>query len=388
MTSVQDVINWATTDVEAAGLCEGFANNQFVGRFGSFRLGYTSANAAMAACKAEGTFHADVAPPSGRITWVFYEYPTYGHVMLSLGDGRALGDTSEATQKLNNTIGLMPWNAYKYRYLGYADTNGINTIPTIPTPDVNPFGNAGVQAGAGNVNLREKPSTTGIVQGELAAHGWFNAKGYTAEGGSVAGNTTWYFDGIDWISATVATPIAPNTLARLNPDGTPWVAPTPPPVYFTVTFDWSDGGTTSSEQVLEGDVITELAIPTRSGFIFGGWTTDAAGQVPFDEATKVTAAITLYAIWTPVPPVVENPTPEPPVSNPVDSPAAPVSPGSSLPESPGPGSSLPPETGTSPGAPTTLTTPSKPVTNWLTIALGSLAALIAAAGVLLGSIKW
>ncbi len=69
------------------------------------------------------------------------------------------------------------------------------------------------------------------------------------------------------------------------------------PVY-TVTFD-SNGGTAVTSQDMEhGSVATEPAEPTREGYIFAGWYTDAALTNSYDFSTPITANITLYAKWT------------------------------------------------------------------------------------------
>jgi len=69
---------------------------------------------------------------------------------------------------------------------------------------------------------------------------------------------------------------------------------------YLVTFDPNGGvlasGTVSPLSVLEGDVATRPADPSRSGFRFVGWTLDGA---PYDFLTPVTGEITLLAQWVP-----------------------------------------------------------------------------------------
>lgn len=337
MTDWNDVKAWAAGSTRANGSCEGFANNDFTARFGSFRYGYGSANAALAASKAAGTFHAGAEPPADRVVWVFYAFPTYGHVMLAFGQ-EALGDTSQATAFLNakRTVGTLPVHHYSHSYLGYADTNGVNTIPEIPTPNVNPYGAAGVQMGSVNVNRRATPSTSAAVLDERSPGAWIDCAGYTDEGQPVNGNTRWFEDVIGgWYSATLCSPSDEGPLPRLNPDGTPWplvvvTPPTPPTapaaIEHTVTFDWNDDDTSTTnvtEKVVDGQPIAAPSIATRSAFTFARWTTDQAGAEPFDLATPITADVTLYAAWTSVPVEPEKGSAEPTTATPGEtSPAA------------------------------------------------------------------
>lgn len=66
---------------------------------------------------------------------------------------------------------------------------------------------------------------------------------------------------------------------------------------YTVTFDSEGGSALAPVEVLEGRLLTLPATPTREGYTFEGWTTDAAGETAFDPATPVTESFTLYAQW-------------------------------------------------------------------------------------------
>lgn len=73
-----------------------------------------------------------------------------------------------------------------------------------------------------------------------------------------------------------------------------------------VTFDANGGqNAPAPELVAYNSYATEPTPeqnPTRAGFSFDGWTTDAAGTSSFDFAhTKLTADTTLYAQWSPLP---------------------------------------------------------------------------------------
>jgi uncharacterized repeat protein (TIGR02543 family) len=339
MTTWNDILNWAKGSARANGACQGFAGNDFTTKFGSFKYGYSSANAALAASKAAGKFHTG-EPPADRVVWVFYDYPDFGHVMLAF-NGEALGDTSQATAWLNEkeTIGTLPIHHYSYKYLGWSETNGVNTIPQLPTPEANPYGSLGVQMGADVVNRRSKPSTSAVILGTRAARSWTKCDGYTDEGQKVDGTTRWFHDSSGgWYSASVSAPAKVASLTRLNPDGSAWkspfhIAPTPVPRSHAVTFDWNDDDsatTNATEQVADGQPIAAPSLPTRSGFTFAHWATDAAGVQPFDLASPVVADLTLYAAWTAVPIETEMPKDDAPPAP--SEPAAPATPVSSAPK--------------------------------------------------------
>ncbi|MDR0301608.1 MAG: InlB B-repeat-containing protein [Treponema sp.] len=71
-------------------------------------------------------------------------------------------------------------------------------------------------------------------------------------------------------------------------------------VFYTVTFDSTGGSTPPVTQVvIPGDKVTEPASPpTKTGFIFGGWYSDAALTTEWVFSTDtVSGNITLYAKW-------------------------------------------------------------------------------------------
>lgn len=70
---------------------------------------------------------------------------------------------------------------------------------------------------------------------------------------------------------------------------------------FTVTFN-ANGGNTSvtSKEVIYGESYKEMPVPTRTGYTFNGWYTEATGGTKITADTEVTATVnhTLYAQWT------------------------------------------------------------------------------------------
>ena len=77
---------------------------------------------------------------------------------------------------------------------------------------------------------------------------------------------------------------------------------TPVPVNYTVTFKTNGGKEEIKAQTVEsGKTATKPADPTKDGNTFGGWFADEALTKAYDFSTPVTADITLYAKWTPIP---------------------------------------------------------------------------------------
>lgn len=68
---------------------------------------------------------------------------------------------------------------------------------------------------------------------------------------------------------------------------------------YIVTFDPSGGIVTpASKEVTYGSSYGSLPTPTKDGFTFAGWYTEASGGTRVTESTTVTAPLTLYARWT------------------------------------------------------------------------------------------
>lgn len=68
----------------------------------------------------------------------------------------------------------------------------------------------------------------------------------------------------------------------------------------TVVFDSQGGSAVGDQNVPWGDLVTEPGAPTRPGFAFAGWATEADGTPLWDFHTDTMAAdMTLYAVWVP-----------------------------------------------------------------------------------------
>lgn len=67
---------------------------------------------------------------------------------------------------------------------------------------------------------------------------------------------------------------------------------------YTVTFNSNGGSSVDNQSMENGGNATEPAVPTRDGYVFNGWYSDAALNEAYSFTTSVTGNLTLYAKWT------------------------------------------------------------------------------------------
>ena len=65
----------------------------------------------------------------------------------------------------------------------------------------------------------------------------------------------------------------------------------------TVTFNSNGGSSVTSQTIASGTTATEPTPPTKSGFDFDGWYSDAGLTTPVDWSATITANVTFYAAW-------------------------------------------------------------------------------------------
>lgn len=85
-----------------------------------------------------------------------------------------------------------------------------------------------------------------------------------------------------------------------TPTPVPTPAPTPTPVpstTYTVSFDSTGGSAVTAQSVVSGSVAHRPASPTKLGYTFVDWYTDAALTTAYDFNKPVTGSFTLYAKW-------------------------------------------------------------------------------------------
>lgn len=67
---------------------------------------------------------------------------------------------------------------------------------------------------------------------------------------------------------------------------------------YTVTFDSKGGTDVASQDCMYADLVAEPEPPTREGYAFSGWYTDANCQYLWDfDVSQVGGDMTLYAGW-------------------------------------------------------------------------------------------
>ncbi len=69
----------------------------------------------------------------------------------------------------------------------------------------------------------------------------------------------------------------------------------------TVTFDSQEGSEVAPAIVEVGKTVVAPDDPTRTGYTFKHWATEANGETAFDFTTTISAATTLYAVWEQIP---------------------------------------------------------------------------------------
>ncbi len=113
------------------------------------------------------------------------------------------------------------------------------------------------------------------------------------------------------LKPTPTLTLTPKPTPTLTPKPTPTLTPTPKPTptltpkptptptTYTVTFDSNGGSAVVSQDVKENEMAIQPTDPTKEGYTFGGWYTDANCTNAFNfTVTAIKANITLYAKWT------------------------------------------------------------------------------------------
>lgn len=102
------------------------------------------------------------------------------------------------------------------------------------------------------------------------------------------------YDFVGWFTAPTggAAWNAATTLSTKTDLYAQWLIRT-----YTVTFEAQGGTEVDSQRVDHGQQAIIPTPPTRAGYTFAGWTTDAQGEVAWDPTVAVTDELTLYANW-------------------------------------------------------------------------------------------
>lgn len=73
----------------------------------------------------------------------------------------------------------------------------------------------------------------------------------------------------------------------------------PEPIWdWVVSFNSNGGSEVPAQYVADGEKATEPTDPTKDGYTFAGWYSDAGLTTEFDFTASITADVTAYAKWT------------------------------------------------------------------------------------------
>lgn len=126
------------------------------------------------------------------------------------------------------------------------------------------------------------------AQNNNNSYAMYVTTGYPNARSSIEGGT---FDGSVWLNHSSSGKITVSGGTFKNGVSGAW----------TVTFD-TDGGTPEPESQIRANLpATKPDDPTKEGFDFGGWYTDAACTAAYDFTQPVTDSVTLYAKWEAAP---------------------------------------------------------------------------------------
>ena len=166
--------------------------------------------------------------------------------------------------------------------------DGYPSVAVYPVPDV---------AGLSPASVPEVGGTSTVITGD----GFFGATAVSF-GGAAATSFSVVSDseidavvpsGSGTVDVTVTTP--GGTSPTTSDDQLVYLAPV------TMIFDTRGGSTISSQSITYGLVGTVPSDPTRTGYVFDGWFTDADGTTPFDFSAGVAVDVTAYAHWLELP---------------------------------------------------------------------------------------
>ena len=137
-----------------------------------------------------------------------------------------------------------------------------------------------------NLTVSGSMVISGCTAQNKNSYAMYVTTGYPDARSSIEGGT---FDGSVWLDHSSSGKITVSGGTFKNGVSGAW----------TVTFD-TDGGSAVAKQIRANAPATKPDDPTKEGYNFGGWYTDAAftTEYKFTESEKVTQDMPLYAKWT------------------------------------------------------------------------------------------
>lgn len=109
------------------------------------------------------------------------------------------------------------------------------------------------------------------------------------------------FDTANRTSAPISG-LSPTITNTTNRPSTPTTNKTPETsaivTQYAVTFNSNGGSNVASQMIKSGSLVSKPITPTKEGYTFAGWYSDAALTKEYNFNSTVTKNITLYAKWT------------------------------------------------------------------------------------------
>jgi len=120
---------------------------------------------------------------------------------------------------------------------------------------------------------------------------------HTWDGGVITTPATYMSTGVKTYTCTACGATKEEEIPRLINYSNNYGGGSAEPSKYTVRFDSNGGSAVASKTVKKDGVLAMPTAPTKEGYKFVGWYTDAALTIPYDFATEVTKGFTLYAKW-------------------------------------------------------------------------------------------
>ena len=220
------------------------------------------------------------------VLYAKYEINTYTITLDLAGGTTTDGYSTTKKIKYGEVYGSLP-NVVKegYTFSGWTTTGGTiikeNTVLTLASDHTIYAGWIANSYVVTFVYGDDRPNTTkevtyGSTYGELPTP---TMEGYTFKG--------WYYNNTKVDSTTKVTKASDQVLIAL------WEANK-----YTLTFVYNNGSTDTTKEVIYGKTYGELPIPTKTGYIFNGWTTSGGNLINETDKVTITSDTTLYAQYS------------------------------------------------------------------------------------------
>ena len=266
------------------------AGYEFVG------WGITNAGPTKTAANAKGTYDTYKYLVGGEATiYAYYKSSTYT-VTYDYNGGS--GNVASATCAQGGTVTLPSPNAREgYTFDGWYTAATDGTLAGTASASYKPTDNITLYA---HWTENKYPVTITAGAGGIVSPDGEQQVGSTPVTITATPNTG--YDFVDWTASTNQIAIADINAATTTVTAT--AAGTVTAHFqkktYTVTFNTNGhGNEVAAQNVTSGEKATvPTPAPTATGFIFGGWYTEAGCTNKYDFSTAVTKNITLYAKWT------------------------------------------------------------------------------------------